>query len=224
MARPRGLRRPPRPHNYAALLLCVLLAPCAVSDALVTPFAHRFRFEPSSSSDASLGLTSNQSATSYQGVATGAGGYNGGALAALMRWNTFSLMSEFGIERGGRVIIEVTRVTSSSMSTSTVAADVPVVFTLYDDDQWRVYSLLRLREMPLRSAAVLCHYPSSVRFALIPSSFGELATTTSAPVWRRRFDVTKSSLYTLQTQVCGDASVEIEVRANQLSRDTVLAH
>lgn len=192
------------------LLLCLLLASAPVSRALVTPFAHRFRFE---AAGGALGL-SNQSAAAFQGVATGAGGYNGGALAALMRWNTFSLVSAFGVERGGRVTVEVTRVaaTAASGGGEAAAADVPVVFTLYDDDQWRVYSLLRLREMPLRSAAVLCHYPSSVRFTLTPSGFADLAAATATPVWRRRFDVTKPSLYTLQAQVCGDASVEIEAR------------
>jgi hypothetical protein len=198
------------PHRALLLLFFLLLAPAPVSHALVTPFAHRFRFE---ALGGALGL-SNQSAAAFQGVATGAGGYNGGALAALMRWNTFSLVSAFGVERGGRVTVEVTRVATVAAGGegTAAAADVPVVFTLYDDEQWRVYSLLRLREMPLRSAAVLCHYPSSVRFALTPSSFADLGAATATPVWRRKFDVTKPSLYTLQAQVCGDASIEIEVR------------
>lgn len=186
----RRPRRPPRVSR--ALLLCFLLC-CSLSRsaALVTPFQHHFELE----------YPSNPTTTSVNQTASAAPKYSSASgLAALTRWNTYSIVTEFGMERGARLELEVTSLTT----TSAAASDVPVVFTLYDDAQWRVYTLLRLRDMPLRSPAVLCHYPSSARFALTPATRG--STT-----WRRQFDVPHASLYTLQVQVCGDASVDIEV-------------
>lgn len=171
------------------ILSALLLPP--PGRALVTRFSHRFRLEPSAR---------NRSAAEG---AVPAGGYNGGALAALSRWNTFSLVSEFGLERGARMTVELSRVAAGAADART-----PVVLALLDDDQWRVFALLRLREMPLRSPAVLCHYPSSARFAVTPEAFDG--------AWKRRFDVTKASRYTLQALVCGDATVEIEVGAPAL--------
>jgi len=80
------------------------------------------------------------------------------------------------------------------------------VFSLYDVDQWRAYAVLKLREVHVRSDFVLCHYPAAVRFAVPP------ADPNAALPWMVSFVVRKASQYTLQVQVCGDASVNVTVR------------
>ncbi|RLN49061.1 hypothetical protein BBJ28_00011466 [Nothophytophthora sp. Chile5] len=121
-----------------------------------------------------------------------------------IRWNTHSLISAFGVEQGGRLELQVTDIYVDDASTADLAVMAPVVFSLYDIEQWRAYSVLKLRDVPLRSDFVLCHYPSAVRFA-VPPPTGE-----SGLPWTLTFNVSKPSLYTLQVQVCGEASVYVE--------------
>ncbi|RLN87139.1 hypothetical protein BBJ28_00011149 [Nothophytophthora sp. Chile5] len=125
-----------------------------------------------------------------------------------IRWNTHSLISAFGMEHGGRLELQVTDIYVDNANTTDMAVVAPVVFSLYDIEQWRAYSVLKLRDVPLRSDFVLCHYPSAVRFAVPPP------TEESGLPWTLTFDVSKPSLYTLQVQVCGEASVYVTGRAS----------
>ncbi|KAG6946202.1 hypothetical protein JG688_00016169 [Phytophthora aleatoria] len=123
-----------------------------------------------------------------------------------VRWNTRSVLPAFGMEQGARLELQVTDLQLFAANNSTLSSAVPVVFTLYDSDQWRAYAVIKLREVHIRSDFVLCHYPAVMRFAVPP------ANPEDALPWTLTFDVRKSSQYTLQAQVCGFASVNVTVR------------
>ncbi|KAG6945602.1 hypothetical protein JG687_00017190 [Phytophthora cactorum] len=123
-----------------------------------------------------------------------------------VRWNTRSVLTAFGMEQGARLELQVTDLQLFAANNSTLSSAVPVVFTLYDSDQWRAYAVIKLREVHIRSDFVLCHYPAVMRFAVPP------ANPKDALPWALTFDVRKSSQYTLQAQVCGVASVNVTVR------------
>lgn len=186
-----------RHHGLLLLLLlfAMLLLQTPTAHAVETLFEHRFRFERADDTDAAAFANASQA---MQGVSFG--GTGGGLFT---RWNTRTVVAQFGMEAGGRVDVDVRELASLSPSQQ----HVPLVFTLYDNDQWRVYSVLQLREIPLRSPAILCHYPSSMRFAVTTGS------DTEQKKGKRKvsFVVPKASLYTLQMQVCGDASVYVKV-------------
>ncbi|GAB9477437.1 hypothetical protein Gpo141_00014513, partial [Globisporangium polare] len=185
-----------RHHGLLLLLLlfAMLLLQTPTAHAVETLFEHRFRFERADDTDAAAFANASQA---MQGVSFG--GTGGGLFT---RWNTRTVVAQFGMEAGGRVDVDVRELASLSPSQQ----HVPLVFTLYDNDQWRVYSVLQLREIPLRSPAILCHYPSSMRFAVTTGS------DTEQKKGKRKvsFVVPKASLYTLQMQVCGDASVYVK--------------
>lgn len=183
------------PHH--ALLYTLLTASLLLHTpvhAVETLFEHRFRFERADNDDAAFANASQAMA----GVAFGGSSFT--------RWSTRTIVAQFGMEAGGRVDVDV-RELSSSASLGQEKQHVPLVFTLYDSDQWRVYSVLQLREVPLRSPAILCHYPSCMRFAVTTGDSEQQLKE------RRKvaFVVSKASLYTLQMQVCGDASVHVKV-------------
>lgn len=192
------MRHLTRHHGLLLLLLhVVLLVQIPSAHAVETLFEHRFRFERAD--DDALFANASQS---MQGVAFGGSGL-------FTRWNTHTIITQFGMEAGGRVDVDVRELSSSQQH-------VPLVFTLYDNDQWRVYSVLQLREIPLRSPAILCHYPSCMRFAVTPDSDTEQQqqqkkTKKNKTKRKVSFVVPKASLYTLQMQVCGDASVHVKV-------------
>ncbi|KAJ8576595.1 hypothetical protein ON010_g2611 [Phytophthora cinnamomi] len=125
-----------------------------------------------------------------------------------LRWNTQSVIAGFGMERGARVELQVADLQAAGAGNIT---EVPVVFTLYDIDQWRAYAVLKLREVHIQSNYVLCHYPAALRFAVPPPD--PLAVLP----WTVSFDVRKPSLYTLQAQVCGDASVNVTGRVSMVN-------
>ncbi|KAE9101381.1 hypothetical protein PF005_g14545 [Phytophthora fragariae] len=125
-----------------------------------------------------------------------------------LRWNTQSVVAGFGVERGARVELQVTDLQVAGANDAT---EVPVVFTLYDNDQWRAYAVLKLREVHIRSNFVLCHYPAAMRFTIPPpDSLAELP-------WTLLFDVRKASQFTLQAQVCDDASVNVSGRVSMVN-------
>ncbi|KAF1782150.1 hypothetical protein GQ600_20359 [Phytophthora cactorum] len=128
-----------------------------------------------------------------------------------VRWNTRSVLPAFGMEQGARLELQVTDLQLFAANNSTLSSAVPVVFTLYDSDQWRAYAVIKLREVHIRSDFVLCHYPAVMRFAVPP------ANPEDALPWTLTFDVRKSSQYTLQAQVCGVASVNVTGRARMMN-------
>ncbi|KAG3066630.1 hypothetical protein PI124_g22014 [Phytophthora idaei] len=128
-----------------------------------------------------------------------------------VRWNTRSVLTAFGMEQGARLELQVTDLQLFAANNSTLSSAVPVVFTLYDSDQWRAYAVIKLREVHIRSDFVLCHYPAVMRFAVPP------ANPEDALPWTLTFDVRKSSQYTLQAQVCGVASVNVTGRARMMN-------
>ncbi|TMW55685.1 hypothetical protein Poli38472_010567 [Pythium oligandrum] len=168
-------------------------------DALHVSFARFFRYENRAQE---VVKTTNITSSSGKNTTVKQGSAYSYGMGALIRWNTYSILSTFGIEAGGRVEFEVTNLTYVAFPPKYSSKRVPVVFTLYDNDQWRAYSVLQLRELPLRSPTILCHYPSMLRHTFTDQDFKSGNTT-----HRVVFDVTKSSQYTLQVQVCGDASV-----------------
>jgi hypothetical protein len=183
-----------------SLLCCVaVLGRLHHVHAIESSFKHRFNYD--SSADAAF-VNASQA---MKGVSFG-------GPAQLSRWNTHTIVSGFGMERGGRLELQVLKLQYPRQQQVEVSqAQIPVVFTLYDIDQWRVYSVLRLKDVPLRSPAILCHYPSAMRFAVTGDEMAAKRTTSIA------FTVPKASQYTLQVQVCGEASVAIEV-TSRLSR------
>lgn len=184
--------------SAALVLLCAsaLLA----AEAVETYFQHRFEYEDSDQRivNASAAAAKKQKRADWTG-----------STESLVRWNTQTVISSFGMDPGARVEIEVLSLayhpSSHGLDSSRQA---PVVFTLYDNDQWRVYSVLQLREMALRNPTVLCHYPSCMRFAVRGGR---------ASSQRVVFEVQKSSLYTLQMQVCGDSTVTVSVWIDQFT-------
>ncbi|KAF1323897.1 hypothetical protein FI667_g10169, partial [Globisporangium splendens] len=164
--------------------------------AVETSFKHRFDYD--SSADAAF-LNASQA---MKGVSFG-------GPAQLSRWNTHTIISGFGMERGGRLELQVLKLQYPKQQQVTANAHIPVVFTLYDIDQWRVYSVLKLKDVPLRSPAILCHYPSAMRFAVTGD---EMEKTMSIA-----FTVQKASQYTLQAQACGEATVAIEGYAKMMN-------
>ncbi|KAJ0402843.1 hypothetical protein ATCC90586_004530 [Pythium insidiosum] len=176
--------RPPRVRRRSTASICfVLLCACLLGrvDAVETAFARRFRYENSvqqpvadmiivDNEDAEL--HANFSATSPPPASARPAGKNSsssakrrtvdpratpvyGTMSSLVRWNTFSILSSFGMEVGGRVTIDISNLTYLSFPANVSTRQVPVVFTLYDIDQWRAYSVLQLREMPIKSPTLL---------------------------------------------------------------------
>lgn len=181
-----------------ALVLCAWTLQAA--HAVETYFQHRFEYEDSDQRivNASAAAAKKQQHADWTG-----------STESLVRWNTQTVISSFGMDPGARVEIEVLSLAYHPSSKRAVSnRQAPVVFTLYDNDQWRVYSVLQLREMALRSPTILCHYPSCMRFAVRGGR---------ASSQRIVFEVQKSSLYTLQMQVCGDATVTVSVRSRSIS-------
>lgn len=188
------------------LALLATLSPYEAS-AIEHTFQHRFYHEHT----ASLVESGNESVSSSQPMPA--------PLTSLYRWNTYTIASEFGMESGGRVEIEIqnltflpftrrgstARVGPTQLVRTDFAKQVPVVFTLYDYKQWRMYAMLRLRDIPVQDSMILCHYPSVLRFAV--------TNATADAGHRVVFEVPKASLYTLQAQVCGESSVEIAGQA-----------
>ncbi|GLD96714.1 hypothetical protein PINS_up005397 [Pythium insidiosum] len=216
-------------------MLSLLSVP--VVDAVETTFARRFRYENSvqrpvaemivvDEEDAELHAnlsTSPPPATSHQSDKNTSGSTKRrivdprattsyGAMSSLVRWNTFTILSSFGMEVGGRVTIDISNLTYLSFPANVSTRQVPVVFTLYDIDQWRAYSVLQLREMPIKSPTLLCHYPAAMRYTITERKF-QLRESSR----RVFFDVIKPSLYTLQVQVCGDASVYVAGQASMVN-------
>ncbi|POM66004.1 Hypothetical protein PHPALM_18207 [Phytophthora palmivora] len=111
-----------------------------------------------------------------------------------VRWNTQSVISGFGMEKGARLELQVTDLHVIAGNNSTLASTVPVVFTLYDNDQWRAYAVIKLHEVHIRSDYVLCHFPAAMRYSVPPPD-----PTEEIP-WTMFFDIQKSSRYTLQAQ------------------------
>ncbi|KAG2526179.1 hypothetical protein BBO99_00004204 [Phytophthora kernoviae] len=112
------------------------------------------------------------------------------AVGPRVRWNTQSIVSGFGMEQGAQLELQVTEFQATT---------------------WRAYSVLKLREVHIRSDYVLCHYPASMRFAVPPPG------QEGALPWTLKFDVPQASLYTLQAQVCGAASVNITGSVNMVN-------
>ncbi|OWZ17806.1 hypothetical protein PHMEG_0008204 [Phytophthora megakarya] len=117
-----------------------------------------------------------------------------------VRWNTRSVISGFGMENGARLELQVTGLHVVAENNLTIESGVPVVFTLYDTNQWRAYAVIKLREVHIRSDYVLCHFPAVFRYVVPPPD------PTEAIPWTVSFVIPKSSKYTLQAQICGDAS------------------
>lgn len=177
----------------AALVLCAWAL--QATEAVETYFQHRFEYEDSEQRivNASAAAAKKQQHADWTA-----------STDSLVRWNTQTVISSFGMDPGARVEIEVLSLAYHPLSNGAGSnRQASVVFTLYDNDQWRVYSVLQLREMALRSPTILCHYPSYMRFAVRGGR---------ASSQRIVFEVQKSSLYTLQMQVCGDATVTVSVR------------
>ncbi|KAG1691034.1 hypothetical protein DVH05_027317 [Phytophthora capsici] len=120
-----------------------------------------------------------------------------------VRWNTQSVISAFGMEQGAKLHLELTDLEATPADDTIAAIAVPVVFTLYDNDQWRGYAVIKVREVHIRSDFVLCHYPAAMRFVVPPPD-----PKAKLP-WKVTFDIKKSSQYTLQVQVCTEASVNV---------------
>lgn len=214
--------------------LALLLSPTHVR-AIETIFQHRFeRDRVYDNDDTALNSTS---------VPTGVTSRD----SSRQHWNTRTLVAQFGMEAGGRVDIGVLELSvlppAHTPRYPSTKHRVPLVFTLLDADQWRAFSALQLRGVPLRAPAVLCHYPSVMRFAAMTNGGQEGASAvggdsdggggddsrddgdvaalnesvTTKP-WTRRtvsFVVQRSSQYTLQALVCGDASVRVKVRQEE---------
>ncbi|KAL3660435.1 hypothetical protein V7S43_014588 [Phytophthora oleae] len=118
-------------------------------------------------------------------------------------WNSQSVISGFGMEQGARLQLELTGLEVIPADDAIAASAVPVAFTLYDNDQWRGYAVIKLREVHIRSDFVLCHYPAAMRFVVPPPD-----QKAKLP-WKVTFVIKKSSQYTLQAQVCVEASVNV---------------
>ncbi|DAZ97538.1 TPA: hypothetical protein N0F65_003024 [Lagenidium giganteum] len=199
---------PPRSLLLWIMVLCTTMPHvCAIERF----FQHRFLFESAN------GEPSNYTYVRDRSTIT--------SVANLVRWNTYTIIPEFGMEAGGRVELEVWNISYSSLiknnsggprsfaSTITQSKNgakrVPVVFTLYNNEQWRVYSVLQLREMPLRSPTILCHYPSTLRHTVMQLQPNEKQHVV--------FDVEKPSSYTLQVQVCGEGSAVVSGYARMVN-------
>ena len=163
-------------------------------------FQHRFALE--SAQTTALNESTSRSISNNQQVRYG------GSMVSPVRWNTHTIISNFGMEKGASVELEIHAVSFLPSSSSSQQqqqqqqqppiSPVPVVFTLYNYDQWRVYSVLQLRDMPLQDPSVLCHYPSYMRHSVL-----EIKDKHREKI---QFTIDQASQYTLQVQVCGPAS------------------
>jgi hypothetical protein len=166
-------------HRWLIFVVLGIFYVTSRINALERTFHHKFIYDP-------INVTVGNTTQQVQRLSD----------ATSVRWNTKTLISGFGMEKGGMVELEIQQVTSHN------STPVPVVFTLYNHDQWRVYSVLQLRDMPLRSPRILCHYPSYMRHTVLQ---------VEDKLDKIQVNIEDASLYTLQAQVCGDATVSIKV-------------
>jgi hypothetical protein len=218
-----------------SLILIALMISALGTDAVETSFSRFFRYERTTETGLDAAVVPATNATSNvpppfptakpsSSPSRQTPSYSSavrrdsyGSLSAMMRWNTFSLVSDFGMESGARVEIVITNLTYTVFPAIYSSRHVPVVFTLYDTDQWRAYSVLRMRDMPLKSPTLLCHYPAAMRYTLTERNFHGRRDPLTGAV-RVVFDVKRPSLYTLQVQVCGDASVYVAGHVKMVNR------
>lgn len=179
------------------VLLCTIYLLTCV-DSVITSFQHRLFYENRDQEIVlSNGLPAPQSNT----------------MEALYRWNTRTLISSFGMEATSRVEIMIKNTTILDYPSPDAPRVVPIVIMLFDLEQWRGFSVLALRDILLHSPMVLCHYPSTLRHTIVINSTSRVSKDIKIT-----FDITKSSLYTLQLHVCGDASVFVAGSATMINR------
>ncbi|OQS00087.1 hypothetical protein THRCLA_06242 [Thraustotheca clavata] len=101
------------------------------------------------------------------------------------RWNTFSAVQEFGMEKDGELEITV------------LHADHPISFSLYTYEQWDIYRSLVFEITTMgaydETMALTCMYPSEVRIPFDPRATNESIFT---------YKITSPSQYTLQIESC----------------------